>query len=468
MDRIGLKWFCLFLWLKNVIIDIVRIFDFRYRISEYVVMSYARPSHCIIEHLVSLINYYFIFMSFKHLTWGAVLLLGCLVVTSCEKEDKIPSVKGIPSDELATPNPIVEITNTTLPNFNYTVETENGWNVVRIDMTGVQDPFTRDWMKLYGPATSAMQNLWIELDGTPKGFSISNTIDELSELPAPKVDLVFLVDNSTSMSEEADAIYRDIIAWSEQLSQTLDIRFACVGYGGFVSGAINLTTAEDLKNYLENKNWLSGSVSGVWRTRGFAGSDAEALENAANDLNYRVVGTSYTYRDWSDPDSHECGVMALRYANDLFSFRKGANRVYVNLTDEPNQPYGKEELFSTQWVKDNWTPEQGTIHTVYSNGANWANYYLDYLDSDYPWDLSYYTDGTMLFTNSNFRDKDGKEVHLSDLPVSGAMENSYIIRFTNVENIFDGQPHKVHFTVKSNGENGEIIADKEVEIIFNK
>ncbi len=399
-----------------------------------------------------------------------ILLLGCFVVTSCEKEDKIPSVKGIPNDELATPNPIVETTNTNLPNFNYTVENENGWNVIRIDMTGVQDPFTRDWMKLYGPATTAKQNLWLEVDGKPKGFSISNTIDELSELPAPKVDLVFLVDNSTSMSEEADAIYRDIIAWSEQLSQTLDIRFACVGYGGFVSGAINLTTAEILKNYLENKTWLS-SVSGIWRTRGFVGSDAETLETAANDANYRVVGSGYSYKDYSDPDSYECGVMALRYANDLFSFRKGANRVYVNLTDEPNQPHGKEDLFSTKWVKNNWTAEQGTIHTVYTRSASYGSNYLELLEdpyTDYPWALSLYTDGTMLFTNSNFRDKDGNDVHLSDLPVSGAMENSYIIRFTNVENIFDGQSHKVHFTVKSNGENGVIIADKTVEIVFKK
>ena len=192
------------------------------------------------------------------------------------------------------------------------------------------------------------------------------------------------------------------------------------------------------------------------------------LKDASLNPDYRVVNDYYVYTNRSAPDTNECGVMALRYANDFFSFRRGANRVYVNLTDEPNQPGSKTELFSTEWVKNNWTAEQGTIHTVYTDYANWANYYKDHIGENYPWDLSIYTDGTMLFTNSNFYDSNGNAIHLSDLPVSGAMENSYIIRFTNVEDIFDGQSHKVHFTIKSNSENGEIIADKVVDIIFEK
>jgi hypothetical protein len=377
-------------------------------------------------------------------------------------------VEGIPDDDDATPNPTVpsQDINTVIPNFSYTVSQENNWTVIRLDMTGVKDPFTNDWLRLYGP-NNTKQNLWISLDGKPKGFSIYNTIDEAGNQTNPKIDLVFLVDNSTSMSEEANAIYNDIINWSMQLSKTLDVRFGCVGYGGFVSGAINLTTAEALKSYLEQKSWRS-NVSGIWRTRGFAGADAQALYEASLDPDRRVVSSRYVYTNNADPDANECGVMALRYANDLFSFRNGANRVYVNLTDEPNQPGGKANLYSTTWVKENWTATQGTIHTVYSDRSSWANSYKQYVDRNYPWDLSLYTDGTMLFTNSNFIDNNGKQVHLSDLPVTGALKNSYIIRFSNVEEVFDGQPHILRMTVKSNSENGEIIADKENPIIFEK
>lgn len=46
-------------------------------------------------------------------------------------------------------------------------------------------------------------------------------------------DVVFLVDNSGSMGEEANAIARDIIDWAEKLAaSSLDVRFGCVGYDG--------------------------------------------------------------------------------------------------------------------------------------------------------------------------------------------------------------------------------------------
>jgi hypothetical protein len=48
------------------------------------------------------------------------------------------------------------------------------------------------------------------------------------------------------------------------------------------------------------------------------------------------------------------------------------------------------------------------------------------------------------------------------------MLNSYIIRFTNVAEVFDGQPHLVKITVKSLSPNGEILAEKDYEITFTK
>lgn len=396
---------------------------------------------------------------------------GALTLASCGQADNptpdtpvvvVPNVPGIPSDGSATPNPSVlpEEINAVLPNFSYSVDKENGFMVIRFDMTGIQDPNNPSkWVRLFGPG-SAQQNVWLEIDDAPKGFSIYNTIDGTSQEQAP-VDIVFLVDNSTSMSEEADAIARDIIDWSKELSATLDVRFGCVGYGGFISGAIDLSSAEEIEAWLnESKN---GHTGGVWRTRNYSN---EVLSAAALGTEYRVVGTSYTWKTRGNPDTNECGVLALRFANDLFSFRTGANRVYVNLTDEPNQPADKADLYGTQWVKENWTSTQGTIHTVYTQSASWANSYMNNLDRNYPWDLSVYTGGTMLFTNANFRDLSGNNVHLSDLPVSAALMNSYVIRFTNIEEIFDGQQHKVKITVKSLGEDGAVVAEQTFYITF--
>ena len=57
-------------------------------------------------------------------------------------------------------------------------------------------------------------------------------------------------------------------------------------------------------------------------------------------------------------------------------------------------------------------------------------------------------------------------VKLSDLPVSSALQNSYVIKFTNIEEIFDGQQHKVKITVKATGTNGAVIAEQTFYIVF--
>lgn len=393
----------------------------------------------------------------KTYLFGTMLLtMGAMMFTACNNDDNpasetvnVPYVPGIPSDDIATPNPVLNPSdlNTVIPNLNYTIDDVNGWAVIRLDMTGVKDPYTADWVKLYGPG-SGKQNVWLSVDGVPKGFSIYNTIDDADDKELAAVDIVFLVDNSGSMGEEADAIASDIKAWADELGGTLDVQFGCVGYDGAITGAINITTADKLKEYLDFSK-------GIGRTYHFGGPDADALKSKVGP--YRTGGGS----------SNECGTAALRYADENFSFRPGANRVYVNFTDERNQPGGKAD-YSTLWVKENWKNTQGTIHTIYSDGADWANTYQNYIDKNYPWDLSLYTDGTILFTSSSFIDINGKRITLSDLPVSGALLNSYIIRFTNVENIFDGNLHEVKVTVKSESPSGEILADKVFNLTFTK
>ena len=376
-----------------------------------------------------------------------MIAAGLFSLASCTVEDNgstgVITVPGIPADTEADPNPTLpDAPNTNVANINYVVETaSNGNKVIRFDLTGIQSPENpTEWLRLYGTNTSE-QNIWISIDDLPKGFTIENTIDSEEQVSA--VDLVFLVDNSGSMGEEADAVAKEILDWSKMLSKTLDMRFGCVGYdyNGEVNGAINMCGINEIDAFLNR----SGKY-GIYRTMGFEGPDKDVL---AKEYARYSTGT------WS---ADECGVSSLRYADDLFNFRKNTNRVYVNFTDEPNYPQGHEPM-STQWVKDpnNWPTTKGTIHTVYS--STWVNWTETPLWEEYPWNLSAYTGGTEIKTNSSF-----SGVSLSTLPITGALQNSYIIKFTNVESLFDGQPHKIKITILS--PNGTVRAEKEYVVTF--
>lgn len=343
---------------------------------------------------------------------------------------------GYPDDSQAAPNPEISDSTTTIPNPSTSVEEVDGIPVIRIDLTGIKNATDIDWMKLYGILDGDLQNIWIEIDGKPKGFIVYNNADNAGTENIP-VDIVFTVDNSGSMSQEANAVARDILAWSQQLASSgLNVRFACVGYSvsGTINGGVDFTDADGLGAFLNRS-------TGTSRTMGWVGDNATQLASAAS--NYRV-------RD-------ECGAMAILFADANFNFRSRANRIYVNFTDEPNQPNGNEgysvKFFESQ---TNWPASKGTVHTVYSD------YKFDYNSWNYneqPWLISEYTGGTSIFTSSSF-----SGVTLSDLPVTGAMENSYVIRIGDISDLLDGQRHEIHITVIS--ADGTVSADKTFWVVF--
>lgn len=90
------------------------------------------------------------------------------------------------------------------------------------------------------------------------------------------------------------------------------------------------------------------------------------------------------------------------------------------------------------------------MHTVFSADTTFTEraYY-----KEKPWRISQYTGGSILVAPSDF-----SGVTLASLPVTGAMTNSYIIRFTNIEEFMDGQPHLVKITILS--EDGYTRAEK--------
>jgi len=375
----------------------------------------------------------------------AFMLAGCA---------KLEPVKDIPSDSQAGNNPSVSPTTIMFPNFHHFVEkgdiTVNmikieGHTVLNIVMNGIYDLSAQEWLYLSGTGKSD-QNVWLSIDSKPKGIDVSNDEKLNGNNNLNSIyDVVFLVDNSGSMTEEADTIAGNIIAWTALLEKSgLNVRFGCVGYGynsdNKIYGAINITDANSLKDYLGRSN------DGRLRTVGYGGQDANHLESLAQPYSY---------------PGGECGVLALRFADKHFSFRNSASRAYINFTDEPNQPGGSEE-WSVEYVKKpaNWNTTKGTIHTVYSEtttNTTWSN-----LSAEKPWLLSQYTVGTEVFPPANF-----SGVTLTSLPITNVLTNTegvYTIRCV-IDEFMDGQNHTVKITIKS--KNGQVRAERTVSLKFS-
>ena len=365
---------------------------------------------------------------------AAILVMVCSA--SCLGDDNrtITLSKGEPN---ALPEFDEGDGNTNIPNINYTVDDKK--DDIVIDMTGIQDPDSDDeWLKLIG-SKDPDQNIWITIDTKVIRIIVKNNADDTDASKNVKNDFIFLVDNSGSMGDEANAIAKEISSWAENLSSKLDVQFGCVGYDGLIRGAINLTSYDKLSAYLNR----SGKI-GINRTIGFDGPDAEYLESSKS---------SYDLSKAQD----ECPMAALKYADALFSFREGANRIYVNFTDEPNYPSNKEE-FSVHFLasQSNWKASQGTIHTVYSAtdiSSETTN------QKEKSCRMSEYTGGTTLYVKNDFSD-----ASLESLPITGAMQNSYTIRCKDVKEFIDGYEHTLTITIMT--KDGRVKAKKSFTVTF--
>ena len=349
---------------------------------------------------------------------------------------------GIPAESLAEPCPYnvnPSETNVTVPNFSvYTYPSNN--KVLAISFTGIRT-YSGDYMTFHGTGMDD-QNIWVEIDDTPVSFKVIEADDNRIQA---KADVVFLVDNSGSMSEEADYVAQEINNWSKELNKYMDVQFGLVASEGkYVNGASDIADVSQLSNLLNR------GVTGTSRTMTFYGSNSSTLSSAAGNSKYRN-------NDW-----YESGGMLLRFADEQFHFRSGANRTYVGFTDEPNQPGGQTsfsvETFNPASSQYNWSAARGTVHYIFSdNSGSYDKMWYPAVSSklynlENPMLFAKYTGGTYSVCRNDFRDFDWKTV-----AVTGAIEHSFILGIRNTTKLSSGS-HKVTITIyDGQGNKGKIV-----------
>lgn len=366
---------------------------------------------------------------------------GLTIFTACSSDDdekpkKVESLTGIPTDAEAGEAPEVTAENKTftMPASISPIEVDpNNKNIGRFSMAGINA--NGEWLELHG-TNAENQNVWLEINGIQKGVKIINGDEVTTRAVAKaKADVVFLVDNSGSMDQEADKVAEEIIRWSQKLSETMDVQFGCVGIDHCdVNGALNITDVNTLSEYL-NSNEHYG-YHGIYRTQHFGEnmvtppSDYETLKEKAREY---------------DTAGGECGGIMLHFADENFSFRDGSNRFYVYFTDEGNQP-GNDARWSVLSVNPeseyyNWNSSKGVIYTVFSEKDDNLEDWTDWLYYENPYLFSTYTGGETLSTSGDFA------ISLDELPVTGAITQSFIFTFNITEDLKAGGEYDIVITI---------------------
>lgn len=320
-----------------------------------------------------------------------------LIFIGCDKAgDDDNSNNDIPADPVNVTPPTPQ-KNNVQPTASFSNEGER----IKLNLQGLVDPTTKQPITLFYSADNpSASNIFVQQNGVTKGLLVT----KVGTNTTLKADVIFTVDNSGSMGAEADNVADGINAFATALANSgLDVQFGCVGYGYYsrVTGAINITSASNLSAYLNR----SGTY-GTSRTVGYGGADATTLETNAS--NYGSVGG-------------ENGVQACLFAYEYFAWRPGASKVFVNFTDEPTQPAGDLSFNTAQLC--NTLGGVATVHTVFSEDSSYySNYWNQYYER--PWKMSECSGGTVKFIAN-----DASDLVLSDLPVVGALSNSYLVEY---------------------------------------
>ncbi|MFI3277894.1 MAG: hypothetical protein SNH28_03770, partial [Rikenellaceae bacterium] len=236
----------------------------------------------------------------KILLLANIVLFGILLTSvSCSSEDD-GNGNGLPSANTNATKPTIaeEDETKTLPSLAVS-EYDEATGILTASMLGISSTNNDGtFVELIGTGEKD-QNVWIDIDGVPVGFTVINGEEAVALSRAgvsttkTLADLIFLVDNSGSMSQEANTVAEQLIDWSNELSEIMDIQFGCVGYSETrVSGAIDLTDVTSLSTYLNR-------YTGTNRTVGYDENISSEVESAAS--SFYVGG--------------ECGAMAAYFAD---------------------------------------------------------------------------------------------------------------------------------------------------------
>ncbi|MBU2585779.1 MAG: VWA domain-containing protein, partial [Bacteroidetes bacterium] len=255
-----------------------------------------------------------------------VLIFSCTIIvflSSCRDNPSDSELPEIPPDPYGSVPALVK--NNLIPSGSFsTVSGERR----KLNLSGVV--INNYPVDLKG-TNDAGQNIWIEIDSVNKGALVKK-VSRGNPLPA---DVVFCLDVSGSMpSAVVDSLVNTISSFADILyNYGLDLQFGGIGYVGDIRGTKNLTG--DVANF---KNWVRSTK----------------FEDPVTEVRFPRYGSSILSQN---------AVTAIKYADSAFSWRNGAQRLYIVMTDAPVSP-SSQINWANEWVVAN-QKGKSSVHVVF-------------------------------------------------------------------------------------------------------
>jgi hypothetical protein len=143
------------------------------------------------------------------LSISLILVFGSCTTTSEPTQDN----SDIPSNPVDVDVPVLQHNNL-VPSATFT-KTDGNASRIKVNLLGMVDPMTLEPIDLYADYNDGFYNFYLEEDGVVKGVKLT----KVSSSTKLKADIVFTVDNSGSMGDEADSIAIRIVEFANFLVQ---------------------------------------------------------------------------------------------------------------------------------------------------------------------------------------------------------------------------------------------------------
>ncbi|MCF8241823.1 MAG: VWA domain-containing protein [Melioribacteraceae bacterium] len=381
------------------------------------------------------------------------LVFSVLMYVGCNKDDGGTEPENdvnsdIPADPGTAPPPVKD--GPLKPSVAVDVDVANP-SRIKLNVAGLLTPGTTT------PITYSTDNLTVVEDGVVQGIKVT----KIGETVSLGTDIVFIIDITGSMGGTIEGVKESILAFLDNLrTRGLNVSAGAVAYSDNNDNRIPF----DINGIADDTDPGAFTVVGS--------HDLSTNLDSTASLYQFIDGLSSCYEGYCGGDSPEGGFDALYWAFENYTWRSGAQKMFIVMTDIATWGDGASEGSGTShspWRTDELAAElagNATVHVVspdedymsnYNDGSTIGAYDMRWLAEPGTFTqngVEYTSAGTGgIWIDIYGTDRDGN-VDLTTVPITSVAAASALVEFVTEK--ADGTEKTIRVVVDITSSDGEV------------